>query len=287
MTTADSPAPRLANRSTEVGVASAPRPHNRAGNDQVAGSALARYALTVVSIAHGRYAEALQHALTVFHSEPAELGTQILPDLTEAAVRAGNEEVAATARSLLADRTGAGVIRLPNALAARSRALLTDDAEDLYREAIEQSESSDTGLDLARAHLLYGEWLRRHRRRREAREHLRTAHELFEEMGFGAFAHRAWVELRATAESARKRTNDSGDDLTSQEAEIARLVADGSSNRQVAARLFISENTVEYHLHKVFRKIGVRTRTQLTRVIADKARSVATPAPAVVQSSVS
>src|SRR5882724_10451579 len=155
-------------------------------------------------------------------------------------------------------------------VAARSEALLVEDqlAEELYVEALDRLGRTRMAVDLARAHLLYGEWLRRHRRRLDARKQLRTAHELFSDFGMEAFAERARVELEATGEHARKRTVETRGDLTPQEAQIARLASDGLSNAEIGARLFISTHTVEYHLRKVFRKLGVKSRTQLARRVA-------------------
>jgi DNA-binding CsgD family transcriptional regulator len=143
--------------------------------------------------------------------------------------------------------------------------LLSDgnDAEHLYREAVTRLSRTSIRVQLARTHLLYGEWLRRQRRRLDAREELRTAHELFRDFGVDAFAERARVELEATGLRARKRTVETLDQLTPQEAQIARLAAEGHSNREIAARLFISASTVEYHLRKAFRKLDVKSRTQL------------------------
>jgi RNA polymerase sigma factor (sigma-70 family) len=152
-------------------------------------------------------------------------------------------------------------------IAARSQALVVDDgrADDLYAEAIERLTRTRVAVDLARAHLLYGEWLRRQPRRVDARKELRIAYEMFTDFGMDAFAGRARIELQATGEHARRRTVDALGQLTPQEAEISRLVARGNTNREIAAQLFISPSTVEYHLHKAFRKLGVKSRTELAR----------------------
>jgi DNA-binding CsgD family transcriptional regulator len=190
-----------------------------------------------------------------------------MAELIEAAVRAGEPELAQLALGQLAETTSAAGTDWALGIEARSRALLSDGAvaESLYREAIDRLGRTSIRLQLARAHLLYGEWLRRERRRLDAREQLRTAHELFREFGVEAFAERARVELQATGEYARKRTADTLDQLTPQEAQIARLAAQGGTNREIAARLFISASTVEYHLRKVFRKLDIKSRTQLAQ----------------------
>ena len=148
---------------------------------------------------------------------------------------------------------------------ARARALLSDGdaAETLYGEAIERLGRTRLRVDLARAHLLYGEWLRRERRRLDAREQLRTAFEMFNAMGIEAFAGRAERELLATGERVRKRSVETRDELTAQEAQIARLARDGLSNAEIGARLFISQHTVAYHLRKIFNKLGITSRGEL------------------------
>jgi DNA-binding CsgD family transcriptional regulator len=214
----------------------------------------------------GRYQEAQAAALRV-GAYPHDLGTSnwAAAELIEAAARSGAPDIAMDARALLAERASASGTDWAMGIFARSDALLADDenAEPLYVEAIDRLGRSRIAADLARAHLLYGEWLRRRRRRLDAREQLRTAHDLFADFGMEAFAERARVELEATGEHARRRTLDTLDHLTPQETEISRLVADGHTNREIAAQLFISPSTVEYHLRKVFRKLGVKSRTQL------------------------
>jgi DNA-binding CsgD family transcriptional regulator len=158
---------------------------------------------------------------------------------------------------------------------ARSRALLSNGqaAERLYREAVERLARTRVRVDLARAHLLYGEWLRRERRRTDAREQLRTADGMFATMGAGAFAQRAARELLATGENARRRTAETRNQLTAQEAQVAGLARDGLSNSEIGARLFISRHTVQYHLRKVFMKLGISSRTQLGRALAGDAEA--------------
>jgi DNA-binding CsgD family transcriptional regulator len=225
-------------------------------------AAAADHALAILELGLGHYQAALGHALAVYRDGPPDLAVQVIPDLVEAATRCGHPNLAGPA----ARRLATGQVPLVPGLIVRSRAMLAgEDAEDLYRQAIGHLWNADA--DLARTRLVYGEWLRRRRRRRDAREQLRAAHELFSAHGFAAFAGRAEVELRATGERVGKRGAGPHDRLTAQEAEVARLVADGHSNRQVAGLLFISENTVQYHLGKIFRKVGVGSRTQLARVM--------------------
>jgi DNA-binding CsgD family transcriptional regulator len=192
-----------------------------------------------------------------------------LPELVEAATRCGQADVATAAIESLSERTRAAGTELALGIEARSKALLSDGevAERLYREAIERLGRTRLAFELARAHLLYGEWLRRDRRRIDARDQLRLARDSFTSMGAEAFAARAGRELLATGETARKRTDETRDDLTAQEAQIARFARDGLSNADIGARLFISPRTVEYHLHKVFIKLDITSREYLDRVL--------------------
>jgi DNA-binding CsgD family transcriptional regulator len=246
------------------------------GRDEPAGSAashlgddpgapVAHAALTVGDLASGRYPAALARALDV----PPDLGMCILPDLIEAAVRTGDRAAAIAALDRFAERALASSTPLALGLLARSRALLADDttADGLYREARAYLEQTSQTPQLARTRLLHGEWLRRRRRHRDAREHLGAAADMFEAMEMDSFLQRTRVELRATGDRSRRCAGEASDHLTSQEAEIARLVADGLTNRDIATRLFISSNTVEYHLHKVFRKFTVTSRTQLAHAV--------------------
>ncbi|HWM96437.1 MAG TPA: helix-turn-helix transcriptional regulator, partial [Streptosporangiaceae bacterium] len=162
----------------------------------------------------------------------------------------------------------------------RSRALVRDGAaaENLYREAIDRFGRTRLRVDLARAHLLYGEWLRRQRRRRDARDQLASAYQIFDSIGAAAFAERARIELRATGGHARQHTVETPDTLTAQEALIARLASEGASNPQIAAQLFISPATVSYHLRKVFAKLDISSRSQLAPALPVR-QSAAPPVP--------
>jgi len=216
----------------------------------------------------GRYDEARTAALRATeYAHDFVTGNWAMVELIEAAVRAGTPKVAESAHSRLAEMARVSQTDWALGIAARSDALLAgaERAEALYVEAIDRLSRCRIAVDLARAHLLYGEWLRRHRRRVDARTQLRTAHEMFSEFGMEAFVDRTRVELEATGEHARRRSVDTLAQLTPQEAQIARLAVQGNTNSEIAARLFISPSTVEYHLHKAFRKLGVRSRTQLAR----------------------
>jgi DNA-binding CsgD family transcriptional regulator len=232
-----------------------------------AGIAFMDWAESLLYNGLGRYEEALRAARNVFaNSQLVELNWA-LPELIEAAARVGDLDIAIEADRVLSERTGASGTDWALGVAARSHALVTNDADAdrLYREAIECLERTRMAVDLARSHLLYGEWLRREQRRRDAREHLRIAHERFLEFGMEAFAQRAALELRATGAKSRARTEETRLNLTPQELRISELAGHGATNKEIAAQMFISAATVEYHLHKVFRKLDVKTRTQLAQ----------------------
>lgn len=221
----------------------------------------------------GNYQEAMTAAQRATDSpELGNLPRLALVELIEAATRSGRSDIAADALGRLAVATSASGTDWALGVEARSRALLTEGeaAERLYREAIERLDRTSIRTELARAHLLYGEWLRRERRRTDARDQLRTAHDMLEAMGMEAFAERARRELKATGATARKRAPATSDQrLTAQEALIGRLARDGLSNPEIGARLFISPRTVQYHLKKVFAKLGINSRSQLDRVLPD------------------
>jgi DNA-binding CsgD family transcriptional regulator len=217
-----------------------------------------------------RYEDALAAAQQA-GEYPQELwSTLVLPELIEAAVRSGETASAADALRLLSEITRAAGTEWALGTEACSRALLTDGeaAESLYREAIDRLGHTRLRVPLARAHLVYGEWLRRRNRRLDAREQLRSAHELLTAFGMKAFAERAARELSATGERARKRATDAPASLTARETQIGRLAGDGLSNHEIAAQLFMSPRTVEYHLHKVFTKLAITSRNQLHSALA-------------------
>jgi DNA-binding CsgD family transcriptional regulator len=218
-----------------------------------------------------------EKAVTAAQHATEYLGEMITPpwpavELVEAAARSGRSDMAADVLCRLAEITTASGTDWALGIEARSRALLNDGdtAERLYRESIDRLGRTLIRADLARAHLLYGEWLRRERRRIDARAQLRIAHDMLDTMGMDAFAERARRELEATGETARRRTLAPQDEqLTAQETQIARMARDGLSNPEIAARLFISGRTVQYHLRKVFSKLGIESRTQLNLALPD------------------
>jgi DNA-binding CsgD family transcriptional regulator len=232
------------------------------------GLTLAQWVTAVLYNGLARYEDAFAAAEQAT-ADPYELwfSTFAAVELIEAASRSGRGQRAAEGLEVLSESTRASGTPWALGVEARSRALLESGqaADTLYREAIDRLEPTRLRVDLARSHLLYGEWLRRERRRVDARHELRAAHELFCDFGMDAFAERARVELEATGEHARRRTPDTLDQLTPQEGQVARLAANGHTNREIAAQLFISPSTVEYHLRKAFRKLDVKSRTQLAR----------------------
>jgi DNA-binding CsgD family transcriptional regulator len=224
-------------------------------------------------IGRARYEDALHHARVLFDADPMLAVPHRLPDMIEAAVRVGDRTAAEEALARLAERASAAGTPWALGLLARSRALMAGagaSAEEQYKSALELLGATSIELERGRAHLIYGEWLRRARRHVDARDHLRRAHEMFATMGAEGFAERARVELLATGERAPKRTAETRNDLTPREAQVSRLVGQGATNREIAAQLFISEATVEYHLNKVFRKLGVKSRTQLARRVLEQ-----------------
>jgi DNA-binding CsgD family transcriptional regulator/tetratricopeptide (TPR) repeat protein len=226
----------------------------------------AYWARAVVMNGLGRYEEALAAAIEASDDTP-ELFVSMwsLSELIEAATRTGDTALAARALTRLGEHTQGSDAEWALGIAARSRALLSEseDAEGLYREAIDRLDRTRLRPERARAHLLYGEWLRREGRRVDAREQLRTAHEAFAAIGMQAFSERSRRELLATGEKVRKRTVDTRDELTGQERQIAGLARDGLSNPEIGARLFLSSRTVEWHLGKVFTKLGITSRMGL------------------------
>jgi ATP/maltotriose-dependent transcriptional regulator MalT len=225
----------------------------------------------------GHYQAALDPAQSASAQDELMVSVRSLPELVEAAARCGRTDLAADALERLCERTQAAGTELALGFEARSRALLSDGeaAERLYREAIKRLGGTRMRPALVRAHLLYGEWLRRENRRADAREQLRTAYDRLTAMGMQAFAERARRELLATGETVRKRTVQARYELTVQELQIARLAGDGLSNSDIAAQLFLSARTVEWHLRKVFSKLGIGSRRELGRALADLTRSAA------------
>ncbi|HSK92348.1 MAG TPA: LuxR C-terminal-related transcriptional regulator, partial [Euzebyales bacterium] len=229
----------------------------------------ADYASSVLDNGLGRHDAARNPAWRAFERDELGYGPYVVPELAEAAARTGDVELVRATLQWLSERARGAPTEWALGIQARVRALLSEGgaAERHYRESIERLGRTRVRVQLARAHLLYGEWLRRQRRRLDARAQLRTAHDLLEAMGIEAFAGRARRELQATGETARKRTVDTNGQLTTQEAVIARLARDGLSNPEIGRRLFISVHTVKYHLGKVFAKLDITSRAELDRAL--------------------
>ncbi len=237
--------------------------------------AVAEWTRAVLQNGQGNYREATTAARqALHHQEYPELrypgiANWAAAELIEAASRSGSVDEAREAAEWLTEMTSASGTHWALGVQARSHALLArgDAADTSYREAISSLEKTKVGSELARTHLLYGEWLRRERRRTDARDHLRTAHQMLEAMGMESFAARARHELLATGETARRRSVPDTQELTAQEMLIAQLARDGLSNPEIGSRLFISARTVQYHLRKVFVKLDISSRNQLDRVL--------------------
>jgi DNA-binding CsgD family transcriptional regulator/tetratricopeptide (TPR) repeat protein len=227
----------------------------------------AHWAAAILYNGLGRYEDARAAAQAAI-SAPLDMFAAMwsLPELVESAARTGAADVARDAVERLTETTRPAGTDWGLGIEARSRALVSEGpvAEALYREAVERLRRTKLRADLARSHLLYGEWLRREHRRVDARAQLRTAHDHFTSMAMDAFAERARKELFATGGKARKRTVETRDELTTQELHIAQLARDGLSNPEIGARLFLSPRTVEWHLRKVFTKLEIRSRHELS-----------------------
>jgi DNA-binding CsgD family transcriptional regulator len=235
------------------------------------GVCIAQLALSTLELSEGHYSLALDAARLALGEDNLGVDCRALADIVEAAARAGEDGEAKDAFDRLAPRLatsgtdwGLGVLARLNAVLA-----LDDRAETWFEEAVERLGRTKVVTDLARTHLLYGEWLRRRKRPTEARSQLRIAHDLFTTIGANGYAERARVELLATGEHARRRTVETSHDLTAQEQHVARLAAVGATNREIAAQMFLSTSTVDYHLRKAFRKLDITSRRQLARAMQD------------------
>jgi DNA-binding CsgD family transcriptional regulator len=239
---------------------------------------LAKCATSVLLNGLGRYADALATAEQAAEENYGVLITAwVLPELIEAAIRSGKPGLAEEALRRLSATTNIEGSDWAAGIEARSRALVSagEVAEHCYAEAVQRLGRTLLRPDLARAHLLYGEWLRRERRRADARRQLRTAYDMFAAMGAEAFAERARGELLATGEKVRKRQVDTHTELTPQEEHIARLARDGRTNPEIGGELFISARTVEWHLRKVFAKLGITSRKGLQDALPRRGRYTA------------
>jgi DNA-binding CsgD family transcriptional regulator len=250
-----------------------------AARGECLGVNMAQWARAVLANGLGHYQEALLAAREAA-AHPIELGLPqwALGELVEAGVRSGDTAAAAAALERLSPMAHAAGTNWALGVEASRRALLCDGAlaDELHRTAIDRLGRTTVRFELARAQLLYGEWLRRAGRRVDARPQLRTAHAAFTTMGAGAFAERAQRELQATAETSRRRTVEAPGELTAQEAHIGRLAAEGLTNAEIGGALYISPRTVEWHLRRIFTKLGVGTRRQLRQALPD---TVGSPVP--------
>jgi DNA-binding CsgD family transcriptional regulator len=239
--------------------------------------AVAQYARAVLCNGLGQYPEALAAAMAGDSPDSPMVSNMVLVELIESAARTGAHTTATDGLARLSDQASVSGTDWVVGIEARSRALLIegDEADTLYREAIERLGRTRVRAELARAHLLYGEWLRRENRRVDARHELRHAHEMLTQMGMEAFAQRARQELMATGETVRKRSVEAALDLTPQETQIALLARDGLSTPEISTRLFLSTRTVEWHLGKVFTKLGISSRRQLRTALTDTGRAAA------------
>ncbi|MGW1563156.1 AAA family ATPase [Streptomyces sp. NPDC002144] len=232
---------------------------------------LAQHALTLFELGRGRYRQAMKHARRVFEEDPPACGNLFLPLLVEACVRSGDRAGANAALARLEER--APLAATPWALGslAVGRALTADgdDAGKFYQESVELLQQSPLALEQARARLLFGEWLRRRKRRSEARKQLRAAYESFDTFGAVPYAERARLELLATGATARRRSEETRFDLTPRERQVASMAASGLTNGEIATTLFVTASTVEFHLSKVFRKLGITSRKQIPGAIGD------------------
>ncbi|MFE2065890.1 AAA family ATPase [Streptomyces sp. NPDC059467] len=232
---------------------------------------MAQHALASLELGQGHYRQAMKHARAVFEEDPPTNGNLVLPLLIEAGVRTGDRAGAAGALARLEER--APLAGTPWALGALAlgRALTADgdDAEKSYQESVELLGQGSLALEQARSRLLFGEWLRRCKRRSDARKQLRAAYESFDAFGAVPYAERARIELLATGETARRRTEETRFDLTPRERQVASMAASGLTNGEIATRLFVTASTVEFHLNKVFRKLGITSRKQIPHAIGE------------------
>ena len=247
------------------------RPLIQAGTARGEGVAIeiAEWAAAVLHNGLGEYADAAAAAQRAYDHDVLGFGGWVLPELIEAAVRSGDRPAAEAAFARLAERSSPSATEWARGIEAAMHALLSDgaEAEALHLEAIDQLSRSRVVVLHARAKLNYGEWLRREHRRVDARIQLKAAYAAFESMGAHGFAERARRELLATGETVRKRTIETRDELTPQEAQIARLASERLTNPEIAAQLYLSHRTVEYHLRKVFTKLGISSRRELAAAL--------------------